>query len=322
MTAGKQQAAVLTDPELRELAEQMPLVDFTREALPAIRTAITAMLTSGENPSTDGITFRERWVEREGRPALRLLHYCPDSSSDKLLPAILHMHGGGFVLGLPEMEHATNLALTRDLQCHVVSVDYRLAPEWPYPAGLDDCADALDWLCREAKALGVDPTRIGVKGESAGGCLAAALTLRDRDSGNDRIAFQHLTYPMLDDRTGTTEAVPDFVGTIVWTVSNNRFAWDCLLGREPGGLGVPAYASPARTEDLIGLPPTFLSVGTLDLFFTENLSFAARLRDAGVPVELHVYPGAFHGFDGATGARIAQQAKASSTQALKRSLCG
>lgn len=238
------------------------------------------------------------------------------------LPAILHVHGGGFVLGLPEMNHATNVALARDLRCHIVSVDYRLAPEHPHPAGLDDCTTALDWLFREAHAFGLDPARVGIKGESAGGGLAAALVLRERERGDGRLAFQHLIYPMLDDRTGTTGTVPDFIGTVCWNAANNRFAWECLLGHKPGKKGVSPFASPARAEQLAGLSPTYLSVGTLDLLFSETLTFVGRLRDAGVPVELHVYPGAFHAFEGALDARVAREATANSRRALARALNG
>ncbi len=313
-------AEALIDPQLRELAAQTPSVEFTNDGLPAIRAAIGAMLTAGDPPLMDGVVLRERLIVQGSLPPLRLLHYYPEGAPSSPLPAILHVHGGGFVLGLPEMNHATNVALTRNLQCHIISVDYRLAPEWPYPAALDDCQNALEWLFREAEAFGIDRARIGVKGESAGGGIAAALVLRDRDMGNARIAFQHLIYPMLDDQTGIVSTMPYFVGTIGWNASNNRFAWRSLLGHEPGRPETPAYASPARAKTLAGSPPTYLSVGTLDLFFGEILAFTARLRDAGVPVELHVYPGAFHGFDSAPGARVAQEARADSKRALNRSL--
>lgn len=320
MTVGQNPAEALIDPELRALAAQMPPANITRETLPAIRTAVVAMMTGGAPVALDGVHAEERTVERPDGPPLRLLHYRPMQASRSPAPAVLHMHGGGFILGVPEMDHATNLALARDLRCHVVSVDYRLAPEHPYPAALDDCTAALDWLVGAAETFGVDPMRIGIKGESAGGGLAAALAVRERDRGNDRIAFQHLTYPMLDDRTGTTGAVPGFVGTVGWSAANNRFAWDCLLGRPPGATDTSPQASPARAEHLAGLPPTYLSVGTLDLFFTEILAFAARLRDAGVPVELHVHAGAFHGFENAPAARVAWEAVASSRRSLERAL--
>lgn len=317
-------ADAMIDPELRVLAAQMPLVDFTRETLPAIRTAIADRLTAGDAPQMDGVTCSERQIQGPDGAPLRLLHYQPSDRPRTPMPAILHIHGGGFILGLPEMNHATNVMLARDLRCHVVSVDYRLAPEHPYPAALDDCTAALDWLCDKARGIGVDPARIGIKGESSGGGIAAALALRERDRGNNRIAFQHLIYPMLDDRTGTTAPIPDFAGTVGWNAANNRFAWNCLLGqgRKPGDTGISPYMAPAREERLVGLPPTYLSIGTLDLFFSENLAFAGALRDAGVPVDLNVYAGAFHGFEGATEARVAQASSVNSKRALNRSLHG
>lgn len=255
-------------------------------------------------------------------PPLRVLCYRPTAVKG-LLPAVLHIHGGGYVLGSADMMDAANRALAVELQCAVFSVDYRLAPETPHPGPVEDCYAALKWLDGNAAALQVDASRIGVKGESAGGGLAAAVALLSRDRGEVRLAFQHLIYPMIDDRTGSSPDSHRFVGEYVWTPSHNRFGWSCLLGTAPGGADVSPYAAAAHAEDLTDLPRTFISVGALDLFLEEDLDYARRLTRAGVPVELHLYPGAFHGFDMAPQtARVAKAAARDSQDALRRALHG
>ncbi len=156
--------------------------------------------------------------------------------------------------------------------------------------------------------------------ESAGGGLAAALALLVRDRGEFTLAFQHLIYPMLDDRTCTTKDPHPYTGEFVWTAHNNHFGWSSLLGHEPGLEGVSPYVAPARATDLAGLPPTFISTGSLDLFLEEDMDYAQRLLRAGVPVEFHIYPGGFHAFNVAPGAAIAQQAGRDSADALRRAL--
>jgi len=232
-------------------------------------------------------------------------------------PALLHLHGGGYVKGTARGSDATNAALAAELACVVASVEYRLAPEHPYPAAVEDAYAALRWLHDEAAALSVDPARIAISGESAGGGLAAALALLARDRGGPGILFQNLIYPMLDDRTGSTVDAGPLAGEFVWTPENNRFGWSALLGTAPGGEDVPAYAAPARAEDLSGLPPAFISVGALDLFLEENLAYATRLIRAGVPTELHVFPGAYHAFDAVPTARSSMVARNRSRAALR-----
>jgi len=190
---------------------------------------------------------------------------------------------------------------------------------------LSNCYAGLKWLYGNASSLQVDRTRIAVKGERAGGGLAAALALLARDRGEVRLAHQHLIYPMIDDRTGADGSADAnrFVGEYVWTPAHNQFGWASLLGTAPGGGGVSPYAAAARTDDLAGLPPSFISVGALDLFLEEDMDYARRLSRAGVPVELHVYPGAFHGFDIAPQtARVAIGAARDSRDALRRALHG
>ena len=175
------------------------------------------------------------------------------------------------------------------------------------------------WTFANAGELGVDTKRIGVMGESAGGGLAASLALMARDRGEYALAFQHLIYPMIDDRTCVREPHP-FAGEFIWHAHNNHFGWSALLGHEPGGESVSAYAAAARAEDLRGLPPTFLSTAALDLFVDEDVDYAQRLIRAGVPTELHVWPGAFHGFDLAGGTPVADAARRASNEALRRFL--
>lgn len=218
--------------------------------------------------------------------------------SDRPRPAILHMHGGGFIVGSAAEYVPVLQAQARALDCVIVSVDYRLAPETPFPGSLEDNYAALKWLYENSEALGVDPQRIAVQGESAGGGHAAMLAIAARDRGEVPVMFQCLTYPMLDDRTGSSRAVPAHLGTCCWTAKYNRMGWSAFLGMPAGSRSVPAGAVPARVADLRGLPPTFIWVGSLDLFVQENLAYADRLSSAGVPVELHLAPGVYHGFDG------------------------
>jgi triacylglycerol lipase len=209
--------------------------------------------------------------------------------------------------------------LAEALGCVIVSVDYRLAPETAFPGAIEDCYAGLTWTVAHAAELNIDTARLGVMGESAGGGLAAALALLARDRGEIALAFQVLTYPMLDDRTCTRAPHP-YAGEFLWTPRNNRYGWRALLGEEPGGPKVSPYAAPARADDLSGLPPTFLMTGALDLFVDENIDYARRLVAAGVPTEFHVYPGAFHAFDAWPGAQVAEQARRDRLEALERLL--
>jgi acetyl esterase/lipase len=212
-------------------------------------------------------------------------------------PAILHTHGGGFLYMHPKDIVFMLQETAAALDCVIVSVDYRLAPETQFPGSLEDNYAALKWLYANADALGADPERIALMGESAGGGHAAMLAIAARDRGEVPVIYQALTYPMLDDRTGSTRAVPSHIGTFIWRAVENRFGWSCFLGVPAGSDTVPYGAVPARVDDLGGLPPTFIAVGAIDLFVEEDIEYARRLNAAGVPVELHVYPGCVHAFD-------------------------
>lgn len=214
------------------------------------------------------------------------------------------------------------MALAVDVDCLVTSVEYRLAPEHPHPAPVEDCYAGLRWLVGQAATLGVDPSRIAIGGASAGGGLAAALGLMARDRGEIDILFQLLIYPMLDDRNDTPSC-RYVTNPRVWNRKANQAGWLALLGVAAGGKDVSPYAAPSRATDLSGLPPTYLAVGELDLFLDENIDFATRLLRAGVATELHVYPGAFHGSDiMVPDSELSRRWIADRNSALKRVLQG
>lgn len=313
-------SAHLVDPELLGALTELPMLDFSVVSIAQLREGISALRGAMAAVETQDVQSRELRVPGPGgAPDVRLLAHYPAAAAGAL-PAILHIHGGGFIVGEPVIEDVANRMTVRGLGCALFSVDYRLAPETPFPGAIEDCYAALRHITDNAAALGIDPRRIGVMGESAGGGLAAGLALLARDRGGPPLAFQHLIYPMLDDRTCTMEEPHGFTGEFVWTRSSNRFGWTAYLGTAPGGEWVSPYAAPARATDLTGLPPCFVAVGALDLFLEENLDYARRLTRAGVPVELHVYPGAYHGFQLAAQAGVTQRAQRDSFDTLRRML--
>ena len=231
-----------------------------------------------------------------GAPDLRLVIVDP-APGTKGRPAFLSIHGGGFVSGTAGQFNPVLQTVAQHCGCLVVSVDYRLAPETHFPGSLEDNYTALRWLYKNSDELGVDRKRIAIGGESAGGSHAALLAIAARDRHEIPILFQLLIYPALDDRTGSTRQPPPYIGQLMWNAGSNRFGWTSVLGVPAGSPTVPAGAVPARVENLAGLPPAFIGVGALDLFVDEDVEYARRLINAGVPTELHVIPGAYHGFD-------------------------
>lgn len=307
----------LVDPELLPLLDAWPDFTLSAETLPLVR---QRTLPRPPAPPVDVPTERREAPGRDGAPPVPLHVHRPNGATGAV-PCILHIHGGGYVAGSAGELGDIHRAMAADLACTIVSVDYRLAPETAFPGNVEDCYAALEFVMREAGALGIDAGVVGVMGESAGGGLAAALALLARDRGEHRLAFQHLIYPMLDDRTCTRAPHPT-AGEFIWNRAKNVFGWSALLGHEPGREGVSPYAAPARAEDLAGLPPTFISTGALDLFVEDDLDYARRLIAAGVPTEFHVYPGAVHAFTIVPGARVAQAAQRDSIAALRRALHG
>lgn len=306
----------LVDPELVAAAKALP--DFTVDAksLPTMR-GLPARPTA---PAPAAQPQFRTIPGPKGAPEVRVM-VIDGTGGKPASPAYLHMHGGGFVGGRVDQYPAAYQVLAQACECLLVSVDYRLAPETQFPGALEDNYAALRWLHGNATALGVDPNRIAIGGESAGGGHAAMLAIAARDRGEFPIAFQLLIYPMLDDRTGSTVAQPKHVGHFVWNAASNRFGWAALLGQAPGLKTVPSGSVPARVTDLAGLPPAFIAVGGLDLFAEEDIAYAARLNAAAVPVELLVVPGAYHAFDGVVPtARVSRQFRGAIVDALKRGM--
>jgi acetyl esterase/lipase len=209
---------------------------------------------------------------------------------------LLWIHGGGFVIGDAEIDREGIIAFVRELGIAVASVNYRLAPQHPFPAPMDDCYSALHWLSTHASSLGLRNDRIAVGGASAGAGLAAGLALLAHDRREVAVAFQLLIYPMLDDRTATRND-PDASKRRLWDSRSNVYGWTSYLNQAPGSPNVSPYASPARRVDLEDLPPAWIGVGTCDLFHDEVVTYARRLKEAGVPCTLRIVEGAFHGFD-------------------------
>ena len=308
----------LIEPSLLPGLDFMPSLDLTPESLPAIRQGMEQMTAMAPEPQESGVEWREERFTVPAGHVLLVRIYRPVNAKG-VLPVVLHIHGGGYVIGSVRTNHLSNIELAASTSALILSVDYRLAPETVAPGAVEDCYAALQWLHANAGELGVDPARIAIRGESAGGGLAAALALLARDRGGPAIAHQNLIYPMLDDRTCITR-LPAHLGAFVWTPQANAFGWRSLLGQEPGAADISPYAAPARAEDLAGLPPTFIAVGALDLFLIEDMDYARRLIEAKVATELHVYPGAYHAFDVLPDAAPVRQMKNDAVGALRKAL--
>jgi acetyl esterase/lipase len=274
-----------------------PILAATSAALP-----IPADITTRDVqiPTSDGAIITARWYEKVGaRPG----------------PAALFLHGGGYMFGHIEHFDGPVARYASASGVAMLSVEYRRAPEYPHPTPVEDAYDALNWLHAHAEELHVDPERIGVMGNSAGGGMAAALTILARDRSGPKIARQILLMPMLDDRTTNTD--PLIEPFLIWSYDDSRTAWPALLGDMAGSDDVPATAAPARLEDATGLPPVYIEVGQLDVFRDEDIAYAAKLSQAGVEVEFHLRPGVPHEFDSiAPTADVSRRAFADRVRAL------
>jgi acetyl esterase/lipase len=285
------------DPEVAAAYAVSPMasMDFGAlefSGLPALREAMATAPRPPLPPTTT--VFEDRVVPGpDGEPDVTVRVFRPANASPPV-PAVYWIHGGGFMFGSALTEDARLSRWAEEFGCVVVSVEYRLAPEHPYPAPLEDCYAGLLWTARHADELGVDPGRVVLAGASAGAGLAAGLALLARDRAEVSVAYQLLIYPMLDDRNVTPSSNLD---TVVWTRDANVLGWRAYLGARHGQDAIPPYAAPARATDLTGLPPAFIGVGTLDVFRDEDIAYALALLGAGVETELHVYPGAPHGFE-------------------------
>ncbi|MGY8737426.1 MAG: alpha/beta hydrolase [bacterium] len=272
------------DPEFESAARFLPRGIARSWNLPLLR--MLGALT-GRGPDPENVE-----IEDTGAGPIRV--HRPTSSGDESLPAVLWLHGGGFLMGSPKQDDALCRQIADELGAIVAAPMYRLSPKHAFPAALDDAYAALGWL---AKLDGVDASRIAVAGASAGSGLAAQLALHARDRGEIQLAAQILVYPMLDDRTALRTDL-DESGFRLWDNRSNRVGWSAYLGHEAGAAETSPIAAPARNENLEGLPPTWIGVGGLDLFCDEDVAYGERLRAAGVPCETIVIDGVFHGFDG------------------------
>jgi acetyl esterase/lipase len=291
---------------------------WTLDTLPAIRKRVHATFKSSGQARCENV-----WTTAYDGERLRLCLYKPDVAAErKIFPVILYMHGGGFVLGQPEMADDYLANLAEELGAIIVAVDYRLAPEHPFPIPLEDCYTALGWLFENRQILTIDTRKLVVMGHSAGGGLAAALAILARDRGAYPISGQVLIYPMLDYRSGTVDSPHknSTTGAIGWQAQPNQFCWECLRGNyavyDDERIGL---FSPALQSDLSDLPNTFISVGALDLFLEEDVAFAMGLSRSGVAVELHMYPGAPHMFD-QNPSHITEQSALDIVRALRRAI--
>ncbi|MBE9638756.1 alpha/beta hydrolase [Salipiger mangrovisoli] len=304
----------LVSPDLRLLADVSPF-DITAETLPQLRAAVDA------NGAARAMPDKAEIVDVPGSPASFRL-FRPELTPEGPVPCILFIHGGGMIL---------NQAQSFDALCHdfaqrtgalVANAEYRLAPEAPFPGPVEDCYAVLSYLHDNAASLGIDPLRISVMGQSAGGGLAAALAILARDRGDVPVRAQFLIYPMLDYRTGTTAAPVNNLttGEFVWTRANTRFGWDALRGDYQLDDGRIGQFSPSHVPSTAGLPAAFVAVGDLDLFLEEDTAYVLRMVRERVPCELHIYAGAPHGFDMVPGAASAKAHDANLNAAFSRLL--
>jgi acetyl esterase/lipase len=310
----------LIDPECRvpldALLEVMP---GGFNAIPDIvqrRTAVEGMLGAIEVPENPNVAKEDRTVPGPGgEPDITVRIYRPVGASGTL-PGIYYIHGGGMILGSVEGEDPNATMICDQVSAVVVSVEYRLSPEHPHPAPIEDCYAGLVWMAKNAAELGVDPHRLAIYGASAGGGLTIGTALLARDRGGPALAFMMPIYPMIDDRNETASS-HEITDIGIWDRAGNIEAWAWYLG----GKQADQYAAPARAEDLSGLPPAFIDVGTVDLFRDEDIAFAQRLMQAGVPTDLVVNPGSYHAAETfAPEAGLSRRIWAARIDRLKRAL--
>jgi acetyl esterase len=310
------------DPELQSLLAFLPDTSLgisDPEQARAGFLEMIALLNAGVDQS--GVTIENRTIPGPaGAPVVPVRLYSPKGLAQRV-PGILHIHGGGFVIGNLDSEMGACISLCRELGVVVVSVDYRLAPETPYPGPLEDCYAALSWMNRHCESLHIDPARVAVFGQSAGGGLSAALALLARDRSGPPICFQYLGIPELDDRLETA-SMQRFVDTPMWNRPNAILSWEFYLGDryQRGADDVPYHAAPARAGDLSGLPPAYVSTMEFDPLRDEGVEYALNLMRAGVTTELHSFPGTFHGSALFTNTQISQRESAEMFVVLRRAL--
>jgi acetyl esterase/lipase len=303
-TALEPMAAAMADmapPPVGDVPSRRPVIEAVMAQTAAAQpTPTDVKVTNFHATITDGAQVLLRWYVKDGAP-----HG----------PAALYLHGGGMIAGSVALYNGPVSRYVSNSGVPMLAVDYRLAPEHPHPTPVEDCYAGLQWLAEHASELGVDPGRIAVMGDSAGGGLAAAVALMARDRGGPAVLQQILVFPMLDDRN--TSPDPEIAPFAVWSYDDNITGWGALLGGTIGKPDVPAYAAAARATDLSGLPSCYIEVGQLDILRDEDLTYAQRLSLAGVPVEFHLRPGVPHEFETfAHAANIARRAVADRLRVL------
>lgn len=307
------------DPELAAGIAMVPRADVSdlAGARAELAAGIAPMMAGTD---TAGVDVGETRIPGPGgAPDVRLLTYRPQGVPGPL-PVIYDIHGGGGILGAPEMDHPVNLLFARSLGALVISVDYRLAPEHPYPAGLEDCYAGLCWVASNAAELDADPDRIALYGWSAGAALATGVALLARDRGGPATRFQYLGAPAVDDRLDTP-SMRAFTDTPLWNRRNAEISWNHYLGAGvPGTDGVSPHAAPARAQDLAGLPPAYVSVMQYDPLRDEGIGYAQLLLAAGVTCELHLFPGTFHGSSMIAQAEVSQREIDEAVAVLRKAL--
>ena len=310
------------DPELAAMLDLLPDAGVAMSEPVKARESFASMTAAlNGDLDTGGVVIENREIPGpEGAPAVGVRIYSPEGL-DGAVPALLHIHGGGFVIGDLDSEMGSAVALCRHLGIVVVSVDYRLAPETPFPGGLEDCYATWQWMLNNAAALHIDVERIGITGMSAGGGLTAATCLLCRDRGGPQPAFQFLGIPELDDRLDTV-SMRTFVDTPMWNRPNAELSWDHYLGEQyqRGGDDVPYHAAPARATDLSNLPPAYVSTMEFDPLRDEGILYALKLMQCGVPTELHSFPGTFHGSTLFASAQVSQRELQEMFGVLQRAL--
>jgi len=311
------------DPELCSGFQQIRAIFSNIPSDPvAARKWMAEMLTTppGEQLGNDRVEVENRRIAGPaGAPDVPIRIYTPGARTG-MVPGLLYIHGGGFTRGSLDAEDVPCRYIVEEVGCVVVSVDYRLAPPHSFPAAPEDCYAALTWMAANAESLGIDPSRIGVRGPSAGGGLCAAVALMAGDRKEVKLIFQMPLYSCLDDRRRTPSSHQMADSEMIWGRPASLLGWKAYLGEGHQG-SVSPYAAPARAEDLSGLPPAYLMIGELDLMRDENIEYAMRLMQAGVPTELHVYPGGFHAFERMVPqAAVSIRAAKEYTEALKRGL--
>lgn len=312
-----------TDPELASLLAQMALEPIDWDDLPRQRrinnARVLEQLQRGAAPV--GVSIENRQVPgTNNTPPVPLRIYRPALGSG-VLPGVYVIHGGGLVLGNLDSLELDCRRWTLEWNAVVVSVDYRLAPETPYPGPVQDCFQGLHWMVDHADELLIDSRRMAMYGTSAGGGLAAATALMVRDYGGPRLRLIMLNAPMLDDRNSSPSAL-NFADAPIWTRSDNLLGWQAYLGALWGSDVIVPYAVPGRAYNLQDLPPVFVTVGNIEVFRDECVAFAERLMHDGTNVELHVWPGVFHGAEQFTQAAIVKRMEAERNAAMIRALYG